>query len=117
MASNYYQILEANEAASQETLKTLFDQKSKRLMQAIEAGSPTAKEQLWALRQAYELLSQPAQRAAYDRNLKSSGGVATAPRQVVRKPQRLTWKMNALLFSLLGLVSLDLAFTWGAPTK
>ena len=102
MASNFYQILEANEAASQETLKTLYDQKSKRLMQALEDGSPTAKEQLWALRQAYELLSQPAQRAAYDDSLKSRAGAGTSPRPVVRKSQGLTWKINVLLFAILG---------------
>jgi len=101
MASNYYQILEANEAASQETLKSLYEQKFKRLTQELEEGNPTAKEQLWALRQAYELLSQPAQRAAYDNSLKPRAGAEKASRQVART-QKLTWKMNVLLLAILG---------------
>ena len=110
MAINLYQILEASEDASQETLLTLFDQKFKRLQLELEEGSPTAKEQLWFLKQAYETLSNPVKRAAYDDNLKPKAAVNIHSYQVAAKPEGLSWKMNALLVSLLasGLIGFGL---------
>ncbi len=107
MASNLYQVLEANEAASQATLQTLFEQKTKRLQQESEEGNPTAKAQLWALKQAYETLSNPAKRAAYDDSLREAN-IKLPMTQVVSDGP--SWKLNAMLVVVLaaGLIGLGL---------
>jgi curved DNA-binding protein CbpA len=110
MAINLYQILEASEAASQETLQTLFEQKSERLKRELEQGSPAAKEQLWFLNQAYETLSHPVKRAAYDDSLKPKAAVIINSHQAMAKPEGLSWQVNALLVMLLasGLIGFGL---------
>ena len=114
MASNFYQILEANEAASQETIQSLFEQKSRLLERELEAGSTTAKEQLWFLKQAYETLSNPGKRAAYDERQKPKATANIYTRTVPAKPEgmrlKLSWKLNALLVAFLatGLIGFGL---------
>lgn len=118
MASNFYQILQANEAASQETLQILFEQQSVRLRQELEDGSPVAKEQMWFLKQAYETLSHPAKREAYDIKIKSKPAVNINSRQATVKTEGLSWKANALMLILLasGLVGFGL-YLGRADTK
>lgn len=111
MAGNFYQILEASEVASSETLQALFEQKRDRLEKELEDGGPTAKEQLWVLKQAYETLSNPIKRAAYDDGAKAKDMQRTSIR-TTKPPEGLDWKVNALLIALLasGLVGLGLHF-------
>ena len=113
MAINFYQILEANEAASQETLQALFEQKSERLKCDLEDGSPTAKEQLWFLRQAYETLVNPAKRAAYDETLKPKPHAAFISHPAETKATGLSWQTNAVLLLLLasGLIGFGMYLT------
>ncbi|MBV5297602.1 MAG: DnaJ domain-containing protein [Rhodoferax sp.] len=110
MAGNFYQILEANEAASQDTIQSLFEQKCKLLEPELEQGSATAKEQLWFLKQAYETLSNPGKRAAYDDSLKPKAMANIQAATIRTKPEGLSWKLNALLIALLasGLIGFGL---------
>lgn len=110
MASNFYQILEADESASQEALLTLFEKKSERLKLELGEGSPTAKEQLWFLRQAHETLSRPEKRAAYDDGLKAKPFINNNAVPVSAKREGLSWKINILMIALLasGLIGFGL---------
>lgn len=112
MASNFYQILEASEAASSETLKVLFEQKLDRLEKELEQGNPTAKEQMWALKHAYQTLSNPTKRAAYDDSMKANAANSTSRQTFTNRPEVLSWKLNALLIAMMasGLVGLGLHF-------
>ena len=67
MAKNLYRVLEASEHASSETLTLLFEQKQARLQKELDSGNPSAKEHLWALKNAYETLSDPEKRTTHDR--------------------------------------------------
>lgn len=108
MAHNFYHILEASDTASQDTLRSLFEQKRSAFQQEQEDGSPTAKEQLWVLKQAYDTLSVPAKRAAYDQSLKKAKSEVPLPVAPVR--EGLSWKLNFLLIAVLasGLVGFGL---------
>lgn len=110
MASNFYHILEASETASPATLLNLFEQKCKQFQKELEEGSPTAKEQLWLLRQAHETLSNPVKRAAYDKTVKSKEIKITPSEAISQKPEGLSWQLNALLIALLagGLIGFGL---------
>lgn len=110
MAKDLYHVLEANESASHETLQLLFEQKRARLQGGVDTGDPTAKEQLWALKLAYETLSNPSKRAAYDQSLLADRRPSAPYRPAVRKPELLSWKLNAFMVALLvsGLVGFGL---------
>jgi len=112
VSNNFYHILEARSVASPEALQALYEEKRKRLEQEREDGNPNVKEQLWALKHAYETLANPAKRAVYDDSLKNKAAQATPTRTVQARPDILSWKMNALLIALLasGLVGLGLHF-------
>jgi curved DNA-binding protein CbpA len=112
MASNFYHILEASEVASPETLQGLFEQKRDRLEKELEDGSPIAKEQLWVLKQAYQTLSSPTKRAAYDESAKAKVAQSSNTSTLTAPSEGLSWKMNALLLALLasGLVGMGLHF-------
>lgn len=70
MSTGFYQTLEASETASQETLQTLYECKRDQLQQQAHDGNPDAEVRLWALNQAYETLSKPQKRSAYDQSLR-----------------------------------------------
>lgn len=110
MARNYYQILEADEYASQEALLTSFQKISERLNVELDNGSPTAKEELWTLRQVYETLSSPGKRAAYDDGLKGKKILSNNSIVVSAEKEGLSWKTNILLIALLasGLIGFGL---------
>lgn len=98
----FYRVLEASESASAETLELLFEQKATRLQREIDSGNPSSKEQLWALRQAFDTLSNPDKREAYDLSF-SSQSTASISRSSEPPPRDgISWKTTTILLGLLG---------------
>ena len=110
MAQNFYHILEASDSASQGALQGLFEAKRDRLQGESDGGDSAAKDHLWALRQAYETLSNPTRRAAYDQGLKVREVDAASLQPTEPRSEKLSWKLNVLIFALLasGLVGFGL---------
>lgn len=110
MAKNLYRILEASEHASPETLSLLFEQKLARLQKELDAGNPSAKEHMWAVKTAYETLSDPEQRAQHDRLLNAASSPPPPRRSQVEVKEGPSWKTSAMLLILLaaGLVGFGL---------
>lgn len=98
MTRNLYYTLEASETASAETLQNLFEQRRDVLLQLIAAGDQGARSSLWALNQAYETLSNPARRLAYDRELKAKkfADLGIPPAQS-KKSFQPSWHANFLV--------------------
>lgn len=110
MAKNLYRVLEANEHASPETLSLLFEQKQARLQKAFDDGNSSAKEHLWALKHAYETLSDPEKRAAHDRLLSANTSPQIPRRDTVQVKDGPSWKTSVMLLALLsaGLIGFGL---------
>lgn len=98
----FYRLLEASESASAETLQILFEQKAARLQREIDSGNPSAKEQLWALRQAFETLSDPDKREAYDLSFSSRSAATVSRSSAPPLRDGISWKMTTILLGLLG---------------
>ncbi len=120
MAKNFYQLLEASEHASKETIDVLFAKQKDRLFILSQSGDPAVKGQLWALKQAYDVLSNPEKRAAYDAALK--------PEPFVSKPAYLRqtaadydeqpiWRSNYFLLGLAGFFLVGMWLIFGRTTS
>lgn len=110
MAKNLYRIFEAGEHASSETLSLLFEQKQTRLQKELDSGNPSAKEHLWALKNAYETLSDPEKRATHDRLLSANASPPIRRPTPIQVPDGPSWKTSAILLALLsaGLIGFGL---------
>ena len=101
MASNFYSVLEVSEAASQATIDAIYEKKLQAVQGELDNGNPNAKGQLWVLKQAYETLSSPAKRVAYDQSLRAPPERRpTTP--ITQQREGLSWKATVLLVALLG---------------
>jgi len=64
-----YDVLEISQTAANDTLQFKYDMKTKALQQSIDAGNTDAATELWSLKEAYAVLSNPTKRAEYDMKL------------------------------------------------
>ena len=67
MASDFYDILEVGRGASAEELKKAYRKRARELHPDANPDDPTAENKFKELSRAYEVLSDPQQRAQYDR--------------------------------------------------
>ncbi|MDQ6656493.1 MAG: DnaJ domain-containing protein [Verrucomicrobiota bacterium] len=78
--SNHYATLGLARACTAEEIRTAYRALAKRWHPDIHGDSSTAREQTRALNAAYEILSNPRRRSAYDRELDSASRARSAPR-------------------------------------
>jgi molecular chaperone DnaJ len=83
MASDFYDILEVGRGASAEELKKAYRKRARELHPDANPGDATAENKFKELSRAYEVLSDPQQRAQYDRfgeaGVGGGGGARLAP--------------------------------------
>ncbi len=66
MARDYYEVLGLSQGASESEIKRAFRRKARELHPDVNPGDPTAEAQFKEAAEAYEVLSDPQTRAAYD---------------------------------------------------
>lgn len=71
---DYYAILGVEPAASQEEIRRAYRRLARQYHPDVNNGDPEAEERFKAISQAYQVLSDPQKRAAYDRGELDGGG-------------------------------------------
>jgi len=69
MMRTLYDVLEISQTATNDTLQSIYEMKAKTLQLSIDAGNADAATELWSLKEAYAVLSNPTKRAEYDKKL------------------------------------------------
>ena len=72
MKKTHYELLEVAETCSDEMVRLAHGHVSKALMEKFVAGDLRARDDLWAVNAAYEVLSDPPHRRIYDEKLKQA---------------------------------------------
>lgn len=120
---NYYEILEVSQSASPGVLKAAYKSLMQRYHPDRNPGSEEAAKHSVLVVQAYEVLSDPSKRAAYDielkRQLESLNNIqgrirnipdSASPHEIKGKPQWFLWLLVALIV-------LPLWFVWPPSGK
>ncbi len=106
MALNYYRLLGIPPDADQQRIKSVFRSMAKRFHPDANNGSEAAAELFRQIHQAYQVLSDPAARADYDRKLAREEALREKQQPGSRKTTRIDpqQKFNRFLHTLLGVI-------------
>jgi preprotein translocase subunit Sec63 len=78
--TNYYKLLQVDPSADPEVIAAAYRRLAVKNHPDTNGSSPEAKARMQALNEAYAVLSDPVQRAAYDRSMASQSATNTTAR-------------------------------------
>lgn len=114
----YYEVLEIDPGASFEVVRVAYKSLVQRHHPDRNPGDSKAAERTRAVIDAYRVLSDPARRAEYDRQLEAptpsrvSAGPAERPRTAGQAVQPLQWAALYVLVGLIALIGLIVLLAW-----